>query len=289
MTEPAFHQGRAAAYPLLHRGGPGAPLLLCTPKFASKSAMAFENPVLADRPLAVLGAYDMLGFDSPAEAVVDDVVRTMGWQDAPAIQVAGYSVGGFAALLYGAQLAIALPRTRVSIFAFSPMVAVWPPVAGARGPDHSAMILKARRTGRVSDTMLRYGDARPWLKAAWGASRRTLRVTVAFAANNLRDSAHARLLEGRKGITLLPMPTAQHDFYSLVRGGDDRDAIIERIRQRLEGEERRRAGAPDPLAEATRLTEAFQAATKASGGLLSLYERPKAAEAEPAAAEAKAA
>lgn len=275
MNEPVFLEGTADAHPLLYRPGPAAPLLLCTPKYAARSAMAFQNPVLADRSLAVIGAYDMIGFRFSVEAVVDDIIRTMGWQDAPAIQVAGYSIGGFAALLCGAQLAIALPRTRVSIFAFSPVVAVWPPVVGARGPDHSAIIIQARRSGEVPEGIRRQGDVRPWLKAAWGASRRTLRVTVAFAANNQRDSAHARLLEGRKGITLLPMPTAQHDFYSLVRGGDDRDAIIERIRQRLERDERRRPGAPDPLAEATRLTDAFRAATAASGGLLSLYERPK--------------
>ena len=204
-------------YPMHFRHGVGRPLLIVHPHGAERSSHYFPSlEPHAGRPVAVLGSKAMANFSASAEVVVQGVLEATGWTGADMIQVVGYSVGGFAALLYGAVLSLALPRSHVAVIAYSPMVCVWPIVVGPRARHHtlvaSAILADAQRAANLQ----RFGDSRPWIAAAAAANGNRFSIHLLYAARNERDAAQAGLLRDAPGVTLAPMPTGLHTFYRQV-------------------------------------------------------------------------
>lgn len=220
-------------YPVRFRDGPGEPLIVFHPHHVSDAEAWMARRPPAGRPLAVFGTGDMVGFTCDAEQVVRDLVRHTGWRQAESVEIAGASIGGFPALLYGAMLAMVLPKARVSITTISPLVCMWPLAGGARAERHERVVKLLRRRPEQRRRMNRYGDTRPWIERAFAALGDRLRIRVLYAAHNERDAAQADLLSGFPCVTLLPVPTAQHSLGAALRREETGARLLAVLRNRM--------------------------------------------------------
>jgi hypothetical protein len=255
----------AGGYPLRHRAGVGHPLLVVTP-FGIAASEAWLKPRRTGmRPVAIMGAADLERFLSPAETVVRDILGATGWAHAPGIQVAGYSSGGFAAMLFGAILALDLPSCRVEVVVFSPPVCLWPTESRARTIRHRTMLARSVAEATSRTHLERYGDTRPWLRRAAAVAGDRFSVKVVYPEANGEDRQQAELLSGIAGVTLLPMPTAQHSLHKFLVARGSADVARDLLESHLSM--RRGKTAACARAEAMALHAAFDAALAAHADL----------------------
>jgi hypothetical protein len=258
-------------YPVRFQGGSGDPLIVVDPRYLSDVEAWVHRRPPTSRPVALLGAGDMAVFSCDAEEVVRDLLRHTGWYEAERLQVTGFSVGGFPALLYGAMLAAALPGTQVSITTISPLVCMWPMSAGARAERHEKVVRFLSRQPEQRRRMDRYGDARPWITRAAAAAGDRLRIRVLYAAHNERDAAQAGLLAGYPTVTLLPVPTPQHMLSGVLLSEGNAPRLLKMLQSRIAARYPDLQPA-DLLDRAERVAEAIHALHRDSPGLLELLQ-----------------
>ena len=251
----------AGGYPVVCRDGVGLPMLLITPFTAAGSAAWLKPRRTGTRPLAILGAADLQSLQTPAETVVRDLIDVAGWADAPSVLVVGYSAGGFAGLLLGAMLALALPACRVEVVVFSPIVRLRPDGARGRNSRHRDMLSQSRDSATASANLDRYGDARPWIRQAMVEAGKRFSIKLLYAEANEPDRRQAELLAETPCVTLLPMPTAQHSLYKFLVGRPDRETARAAMEEYLLARGGKTPG--EAQAEAMALDAAFEAATAA--------------------------
>lgn len=286
MTDDAAITVRAGGYPLQYRQGTGRPLIVFHPFAEAASPRWIQGRGShGGRPIAVFGARDMESFSAPADLVVQELLDATGWRGAEAVDLIGYSTGGFAALLYGALLSLARPATRVAVIGFSPLVTIWPMPSGPRVKHHD-LATKAglAEPGRRAN-LERFGDARPWIAKARAENEDRFSARILYASRNERDAAQAALLENAAGVTLVPMPTALHGYYRLVGLRASWEAEVEQTRIRLQAETAMEAD--EALEEATALQAAFATAAAVEPELFSIFlSRRRVLAATPAMAPA---
>ncbi len=269
-------------YPLRYRPGAGVPLLIVHWKASDQSdrwiggARSYQG-----RPVAALGTEDMGSFNAPKTQVVQDLLDAAGWRDTARIEIIGYSAGGFLALLLGALMSLALPATTITVVACSPPVSLWPMPNGPRNPLHARTIKAALAVPGRQQNLEHFGDARPWIAKAWGTQGDRFSARLLYAERDTWDAGQAQLLNGAPGVKLIPMPTAAHGFFRLVKLRNEREVEIEEIRKRLQAG----AGMDEAEArrEATALRDAFSAAVAAEPDVLGILV-PKRRQPTPAAA-----
>lgn len=265
-------------YPMRHRPGshPAAPPAACHPLLIVHPYEDTRSPrwigpgaVYGGRPVAVMGARDMESFLAPADIVARDIVDAAGWRDAREIHVLGQSTGAFAALLYAALISLALPSTRVAVMAFSPLVCVWPMIAGPRVSHHERTMKAGLAEEGRRGNLERFGDTRPWINRAVEQNGDRFSARLLYAARNERDAAQAVLLKDTPGVTLIPMPTALHGFYRLIALRGPWEAEVAHTRSRLEAEAG--MGADEALQEATAMQSAFATAAASEPDLYAIF------------------
>jgi hypothetical protein len=236
-----------------HRAGTGTPLLLFTPTRVAESQAWFDWPAASGRPLAILGANDMTAFASPPERVARDLLAVTAWQNVERLQVLGFSLGGFPALLFGACLAALLPRTRIDVLVLSPVVCLSPPLAGVRSARHAALLRAAEGDHRLRGALGLFGDTRPWVAAAAQHEAQNLKITLMFSSEHAGDIRQANHLAGCPGVTLRPVPTTQHWLGFLLQCRPERGHLAQAFFKRMLAE-------ADPRPRAALLAEAHRAA-----------------------------
>jgi pimeloyl-ACP methyl ester carboxylesterase len=260
---------------LRYRPGVGVPLLVIHYKAADQSDRWIRGlRSHGGRPAAAFGAEDMGTFQSSAIQVVQDLLDATGWRGSARIDVVGYSLGGFAALLFGALMALALPATAVTVIACSPPVCLWPMPDGPRNGRHRAAIEAALAATDRCEHVEQFGDTRPWIAKAGAMREDSFRVRLLYPERNRWDARQAELLQGAPGVKLVPMPTAAHAFFLLVKLGDDREAEIGYTQTRLQaGDMKTEAEARE---EATLLRDALWSAVSAEPDLFGiLVSKPR--------------
>jgi len=266
---PDILSATCGAYPLRYRPGVGVPLLIIHWKASDQSdrwiggARSHQG-----RPVAALGAEDMGSFQSPATQVVQDLLDAAGWRDTARIEIVGYSGGGFAALLFGALLSLALPAATITVVACSPQISLWPMPTGPRNGLHARMVKAALAVPGQQQNLEHFGDARPWIAKAWEAHGDRFSARLLYAARDSWDAGQAELLQGAPGVKLIPMPTVANGFFAIVKLRADREAEIDYMQMRLQAGAG--LGEAEARLEAVALRDAFSAAVAAEPDILGI-------------------